>query len=486
MIIKTILIEQGLLYTERTFKSGFNLVFSKKNSTGKTTLLRCVLYGLGYNIPGTKNFRMETTSIELVLEKDDNSELVLKRKKPDYIELLKGEEQYSYALPTQLSELHEKLFGTRNVDILNNLLGAFYADQEKGWTLLNRGKVIAGIRFNINELIRGLSDRNCDNLILKKRKVEESLKKHRHILNIAEYRDKIVVDQNSLTGLNYDSERLLKIDQLKVERDTLKKEIKRLNNLMKSNRKTIELIEGMKLVIQLNTGENVCVTSDMIVGANDCIELLKAKKKTLIPQMNEVLKELEKLQLAVKNEEQQQSFFETESLADSFDKKMSTIDIFPEDVKSIIGKLEGEKRLLTKQISDFTNNNNSVTQTMIKTVQKYMAELEVPDAEKISWRYLFTSNLKELSGAILHNTVFSFRLAYILEIEKALGIKLPIILDSPKGKEIDGLNIDKMMQILKRDFPDNQIIVASIYHYVEKENIVLMQEHLLDKFRQSV
>ncbi len=486
MIIKTILIEQGMLYTERTFKSGFNLVFSEKNSTGKTSLLRCILYGLGYNIPGTKNFRMETTSIELVLEKDDNSELVLKRKKPNCIELSKGEEQYSYILPVQLSELHEELFGTKNTDILNNLLGAFYADQEKGWTLLNRGKVIAGIRFNINELIRGLSGRNCDNLISKKRKVEESLKKHRHILNIAEYRDKIVADRNSFTDLNYDRDQLLKIAQLKVEQDMLKKEFRRLDYLIKSNKKTIELIEGMKLVIQLPTGEQVRLTSDMIVGADDCVELLKAKKKTLIPQMNEVLKELEKLQLAVKDEEQQQSFFETESLADSFDKKMSTIDIRPEDVKNIIDKLEEEKSSLTKQISDFTNDNNSVTRAMIKTVQKYMTELEVPDAEKISWRYLFTSNLKELSGAILHNTVFSFRLAYILEIEKALGIKLPIILDSPKGKEIDGLNIDKMMQILKRDFPDNQIIVASIYHYVDNENVVSMQEHLLDKIRQSV
>ena len=73
-----------------------------------------------------------------------------------------------------------------------------------------------------------------------------------------------------------------------------------------------------------------------------------------------------------------------------------------------------------------------------------------------------------------------------IEIQKALGIKLPIILDSPKGKEIDESNIKKMLQILQRDFPDNQIVVASIYHYVDNENVVSMQEHLLDKIRQSV
>lgn len=79
--------------------------------------------------------------------------------------------------------------------------------------------------------------------------------------------------------------------------------------------------------------------------------------------------------------------------------------------------------------------------------------------------YLFTSNLKELSGAVLHKTVFAFRLAYIIEIEKYLGIKLPVILDSPSGKEVDQANIQLMVNILKRDFSDNQIIIASIFQY---------------------
>ena len=36
------------------------------------------------------------------------------------------------------------------------------------------------------------------------------------------------------------------------------------------------------------------------------------------------------------------------------------------------------------------------------------------------------------------------------------------------------------MKILLRDFPDNQIIVASIYHYVENENVIELREQLLD------
>jgi len=66
---------------------------------------------------------------------------------------------------------------------------------------------------------------------------------------------------------------------------------------------------------------------------------------------------------------------------------------------------------------------------------------------------------------VLHKTVFAFRLAYIIEIERAIGVKLPLILDSPSGKEVDQENIRLMMDILKRDFSDHQIIIASIYMY---------------------
>ena len=191
MKIKSIYISQGMFYTKRFFESGFNLIFSEKNSTGKTTLIRCILYGLGYAVPGTKNFKMGSSNIKIVLEQDDGTILTLNRNSDDSIEVIEEVMQFSYVLPAQSNELHGKIFGTDNEDILNNLLGAIYVDQEKGWTLLNRGKAIAGVRFNIDELIRGLSGRSCADILMRKKKVEQNLKKYKQILNIAKYRETI-------------------------------------------------------------------------------------------------------------------------------------------------------------------------------------------------------------------------------------------------------------------------------------------------------
>lgn len=159
------------------------------------------------------------------------------------------------------------------------------------------------------------------------------------------------------------------------------------------------------------------------------------------------------------------SFFDNvETISDIFDKRISSIPINEVAVKKGIAKLEKEIADINLKIRELTQSANSVISSIFNTTKKYLQELGIDESHNTE-KYLFTSNLKELSGAILHKTVFAFRLACLLEVEKHLNIKFPIILDSPSGKEIDKQNIEAMVEILKRDFANNQIIIASIYEY---------------------
>ena len=55
------------------------------------------------------------------------------------------------------------------------------------------------------------------------------------------------------------------------------------------------------------------------------------------------------------------------------------------------------------------------------------------------------------------------------------------VIYSPSGKEVDRGNISAMMEILKRDFPDNQIIIASIFEYdFNNINKIEIKNHLLE------
>lgn len=95
--------------------------------------------------------------------------------------------------------------------------------------------------------------------------------------------------------------------------------------------------------------------------------------------------------------------------------------------------------------------------------------------------YIFTNDLKSLSGTILHKIVFSFKLSYIKLIREKTGILLPIVLDSPTGREVKRDTVEKMLRIIQRDYSDHQLIVASIYDYdIESKNRIEFKNRMLD------
>ncbi len=480
MRIREIHIVEGIFERKIDFFNGTNLIYSKNNSCGKTTLVRFILYALGYQVPNTKNIKFEKCSVSSVIELDDGSIIRLHRANNFSISI-EGQDKV-FALPEQRNMLHKKLFGTDNVDILNNLLGAFYFDQEKGWTLLNRGVVIGSIHFNIEELIRGISGLDCIGLISKEIRINSDLSKYKQIYSIAQYRDS--VQKNELVTESYDDELYTELQQLMIEKKNIERKIARVGQTVSGNKKFMDFVNEMKLLVTTDDGKQIVVTKDNVVGFNDSIDYLIAKKKILMQELSEVLKKIEKLSSQQKKEQQQMSFFKSESLAKVFDKQIVKIPINQVAIRNAVDVLEKERKTLREQISKISRSDNTIAMSLYKTVLQYTTELGVGNSKSVTKKYLFTSNLKELSGAVLHKTVFAFKLGYIKEVEKKLRIKLPIILDSPSGKEVDEKNISLMMGILKRDFKDNQIIIASIFEYdFDKVKKIEIKDKLISEVR---
>jgi len=480
VLIKSIYIRNGLFERCITLENGANLIFSKKNSRGKTTLVRLLLYAMGYSVPSTKKIKFEKCFTKIEIALDSEKEVTLTRENSYSISVMYDGEEEMYVLPEQMNTLHSKLFGTDNTDILNNILGAFYFDQEKGWTLLNRGVVIGSIHFNIDELVRGISGKECSALIAKEKRLSSDLAKYKQMFSIAQYRDSISGD--SLITDTYQEKKDIELEQLRMRQSSIEREIRRINQSIAGNKKFKEFVDDMKLLIQTEDGQYITVTKDNIVGLNDSIELLVAKKNILSSELANIVSRIEKIIREQEKEDGQLSFFESESLAEAFDKKIVAIPMNQVAIKKEIDKLQRELKHVREEIAKISRSDNDVVLSLYNTIVKYATELGIGDSESITKKYLFTSNLKELTGAVLHKTVFAFKMAYILELEKHLNIKLPIILDSPSGKEVDQENIELMMNILKRDFKGNQIIIASIYDYsFSKVHKIELIDQLLDQ-----
>ncbi len=465
MIIRSICIKEGIFSRFIEFSANANLIHSKQNSKGKTTLLRFLLYSLGYTIPNTRKIKFERCEVETVIFTEKIGEVRLSRTANSHIVLSKCDNRTTYVLPEQQNKLHSVLFGTENADILENLLGAFYVDQEKGWTLLNRGVVIGSIHFNIEELVRGLSGRDCTTLIQYEEKLSRELKKYKQMFSVAKYQETIETEGGALAVEHYEEKIDSDLEQLMIRQNALKKELRRIDKALRDNRQFSKFITEMKLLIKGADGTTIPVTADNIVGFNDSIEYLITKHKLISAEMASVLSDISAREMQRQSEIEQLEFWKSETMTQAFDRRIASLQINAIAIKKEIKRLEKELRDVRQDITTRTKMNNDVVNSLYHNILKYAVELGIGDDTTISASYLFTSNLKELSGAVLHKTVFAFRLAYIIEIERAIDIKLPIILDSPSGKEVDQDNIKIMMNILKRDFSDHQIIIASIYEY---------------------
>lgn len=465
MIIKSIRIQEGLFCRFIEFSDTANLIHSKQNSKGKTTLLRFLLYSLGYNIPNTRRIKFERCEVETVIYTEKNGEITLSRTANSHIVLSTNDNRTTYVLPEQQNELHSVLFGTDNADILGNLLGAFYVDQEKGWTLLNRGVVIGSIHFNIEELIRGLSGRDCTALIQQEMKLSRELGKYKQMFSVAQYQETIETEGGALAVEHHDEKIDAELEQLRIRQNALKKELRRLDKAIKDNRQFSKFIADMKLLIKGPDGSTIHVTAENIVGFDDSIDYLIAKHKMISAELASVLSGISVRETQRQSDDEQLSFWKSETMTQAFDRRIASLQINAVAIEKEIKRLEKELRNVRQAITDSTKTNNGVVNSLYQNVLKYAVELGIGSDTSLAASYLFTSNLKELSGAVLHKTVFAFRLSYIIEIERAINIKLPIIMDSPSGKEVDQENIKLMMEILKRDFADHQIIIASIFEY---------------------
>lgn len=467
-------------FVEFTLKEGFfqktvkfseiaNIIYSQKNTAGKTTFLRTIFYAFGYSVPSTKGIKFDDMEFWLTVE--SNGKLYKLYRHNSYLSLDDGQEQIDYSLPTDFYEIHAKVTGCDNKDILDNLIGASYMDQEKGWTLLNRGKVIGNISFNIEALVRGLGGKECVDELVQLEAVKRQLKKYEYMYSVAEYQEAI---HEAGEDIEYDAPDEVidrRLEALKAEREPVSDELKQIKSILRKNKVLAEYIADMKLTVQSSSGEEIPVTRDTLVGFTDNNELLTARREMLAAELDDINRKITDLEKQKGKEEQ---LFKVQTAIEAFDSDIKKISVDAIATQRIIDQLKRERQKLQERIRSMTKQDNGVVLELHNCISAYAKELDVSETYVSPNKdYIFTNDLKSLSGTILHKIVFSFKLAYIKLIKEKTGIVLPIVLDSPSGREVEHSTVESMLKIIQRDFPEHQLIVASIHDYDLKDKKII-------------
>ena len=461
-----------------SFDNNVNIIFSKKNSVGKTTLLRMIMYSLGYQIPNTRGIRFSDYETILTVCDDMGEEYTLTRSR-DYLEVLHKGIEKGYSLPIVQIAVHSQVFGITNDEVVDNLLGAFYVDQEKGWTLLNRGKAIGNIRFSIESLIRGLSNRTNDELSARLSTVKREIQKYRHMLDVAKYKAEInkLGETVSFDSPADDIETALEV--LHCERKPIEEELNRIKGVIRKNTSFERYITSFRLRVIAPNGEEIPVNKSTLVGYEDTADLLIAKQQLISEQLVLIDRKINALKA---RQDSDATLFEVRSSLEQFDAAISRMNVDAMATQKIITALEEERKSLEERVIASVKRDNPLVSELHTLISNYATRLGL-DEKYVSGRtdYIFTNDLKSLSGAIFHKVVFAFKVSYIKLIRNHTGVCLPIVLDSPGGREVVPVNINEMMHILAEDYADHQIIIASIrddYGFANKK-IIELQDRLL-------
>lgn len=439
------------------FSKQSTLIYSTVNGTGKTTLLRLLLYGLGYPIPATKGIDFSSLSIKVSLTKDNGEQLTLDRSDKIITISQNSTSSTEFHVIENALEIQSIIFDITDPKILENLLGLYYFDQEKGWTLLNRGIVIGSIRFKIESFVEGLSSRELFNLDTSIEDLTDQKREYRQFRRILSIKDKSASNSQSI---NWSP-----IDQINNKLRSLETEIRRYKSVEAqyrsinlNNENLFKFIEGLNLKLRTSDGV-IPIKRKNIVERNVNRSLLNAqitRQKRKILQLSE---ERERLQ---KELSQSLLGISVDSQLKRFNIAISSLDITTEDLDKIDKQyVDKIKKLKQKRIKIL--NNSQIAENLYGRILKFCNHLNVGKSIDPESSFLWTSNLRRYSGAQLHLIVFAYRMALLQEVQEHFSVIIPIILDSPMTGELDKENASLMFSLIHKYFPKNQIIVASIF-----------------------
>lgn len=476
MLINKIYIQEGIFSREIIFKKR-QLIYSKSNSQGKTTLMRLILHSLGFTVPPTSgvkfhNFvtKINITAFEKEISLERFGENILYKTE---------DKELKFIMPEDILKLHSLIFEIDEIHLLENILGSFYVDQTKGSVVLNRGEVIGNNTFTIEKFIAGLQNNDIDKLTKLISDERKSLKEYKSVLAIAQYKidnkiDTIVDDTFIKEDL---SEHNNKIIMLKSRIARLKNSIKQYRNTKSENKSFLNIIEGYKLYVEDENGNKISVNSDTIIGYNDNSELLDMQIKLLDIEKRTLEKELN--EISVIDNGQEKLEMDIEEYKEIINEKLKYINLDYAQIKSIIDDKNANIRRYNAQIRESINNNkNEIVDFIQNTVFEVSKILKV--YEYIKDDGVFTKKIQKNSGAIFYKLIISFRIAYLLAIEKYKNIKLPFIVDSLRNVELDETNAKLILSAVKQKLPNHQVIIASIYEYDDFfEGVEVIKDRLI-------
>lgn len=297
MIIEKLLLREGMIENLDTFSEKRNLIYSKTNTKGKSTFVRLLFYALGYPIPNMRGIKYEDIITEITFS--EKGQKYTATRENNLLTLFSENSRIEFTLPSQHMSFLSFVFKYENIKVLKNLLGFMYVDQDKGWTLLNRGTVIGKIKFSIEELLAGLNGIDIDDLIEKKTTLELNRDKYLAMLNIQELSEQVYEQNGEIFISDIEKELNEKIAYCNIKLENEKNALKEINSVLLKEKQFFDYIDSMNLSVKQ---DDVIIPVNRTIKSDGVINLfsdIKEEFSLFDPKFLEEVANMKEKNLAV-------------------------------------------------------------------------------------------------------------------------------------------------------------------------------------------
>jgi hypothetical protein len=409
---------------------------------------------LGFNVPITHKIKGGGYVVKLSIEiKGESYKLI---RKGNNIEIKASSIQGSKQFPISENNhtLLSFLFGCENKNIFSNILGTFYIDQESGWLVFNRGRIIGSQEFDIDQLVYGLCNLD-DNVFHQRKIVEKEINYNTSILKqfasrpaLYEYSVKekeldkdIIQMQQSIANIQdqLDQHRLIRksFEELIHKNDELWKLINSLHLNIHYRDYTFELKE--EHILGLNVSKNyhtakIFQENLIISKLAEELESKKSKLREMISDRN--------LDAVLYNKGVRKAI--------KIDKEVSeqNLDILKAHKKVLQDEID--EKVSDKSYKDFLNSK-------LIEFSKSLGVDHLLNPNKL----IFDSNFDKITGTEKQKLILAYRCSCLVVMSEYLGIKLPFIIDSI-SRETDQDSIESMLSFISQNIPEHQLIISTI------------------------
>ena len=518
--IKIIEFEKGK-FGEYFFSEGVNII-NGGNGSGKSSLIKSIMYCLGYEIKNwSTNFKVNGMIFELNITVN-GKEYSLKRFREYFIlnnkimKLLEYREKILKCLNIKL-KLSLSKANSEVIPYPTDILMYNYLDQDSSWD----GKIFYNNHKNYSMYAKkelekilsyylGISNDFINELILKESDLKRKSDNLKQNIEKLEYSQKI---------LNYDEENKISLDinDFEFEIKELEKKLKNIYNeeniikykIFDTTKKIQDIdldIRELEVIYSDLKGKNkkmekfICKTCNSKINQEMFLKKYDIEKdmysifsiyELQIKEKEKLVKKLEKC--TQENENIKKELFKIENILKTKKENISLKEVI--ESKS---KIEG-----TKKINEFLNKfkkENNLIQVEIKELSKKIRKekdkmkiltaeyknkfnilldeinllFEKIDLEQMKDKFLDFSKMPD-TGAAKNLYYMSIYFVYWKLLDESSIIKIPFILDTIIKDEMDISNKKNISKLIEENVLtlENQII----FGYTEKANIVLKNRY---------